>query len=361
MKKAVIALVALFLALNIVTAHANNIVIDGDASGNAEWNSVSNTELIRGKGDHITSADMKCFIDSEKDTVYYLFTGKNAFGVIIRLNGLKNETASDGTSLDKIVLKYPEISDGASQKTFNAETDNVLVEAALDIPGYDNSPEKTDRAMFCEVKVKYKVGGVGEKESGSVQFYDKDGNTTAEKRFSFDRPGVSGETEKTTEAEKTTKKKAGSTTKATTTKREISTSRVQTTTKAHTTKAAKTSAAEVSTTAEKVKTTKAPKTTAHKVKTTRSRKTAEKSAAETSAPVTVIYAVTESSAELQTQAETTAPSAFDLKNLPRSTLMKIAAGAGALILFGAIGIAAVRSGNSDKKDEEDNTDKTGED
>ena len=356
MKKAVIALVALFLAIFTVSSYA--VKIDGNYNNDgpdywADEEKAKEQILIQASSkDVIDFATVKCIVNKEANTVYYVFVAENSIGLVLNLHGFSKE------------LKYI------------TEPGNNDVPALTDTEDcsdyYYNLAVKSTNpknpTLICEIEIRYKTIDVLSALDGKVQFISNKKNQddmniyTVRYSFGFDSSlYTTTVTEKTTEAEKTTKKKAGSTTKANTTKREISTSRVQTTAKTHTTKAAKTSAAEVSTTAEKVKTTKAPKTTAHKVKTTKSRKTTAQAEAETSAPVTVIYAVTESSDEMQTQAETTAPSAFDLKNLPRSTLMKIAAGAGALILFGAIGIAAVRSGNSDKKDEEDNTDKTGED
>jgi hypothetical protein len=349
MKKAITALALLLIILNTIAAFAKSgspdIRVDGNAKG-SEWNGCEDNILfVSSPNTKVTQAHMKCAVDYENGIVYYLFAAVNAHGIKLNL-----------FSAGELTLKEDIISpDGEYSALYNSDTEDYSVDAAMNVAGDDGV---RDKQFFCEVRVIYKRDlpySVG----GAAQFYDSEDKSTSYSDFSFltYEAGTSPESQAGTgSSSKETTTKRHRATIPTTTKLTISTSRVQTTAKPRTTynRAAIAASEEAPEKTTKEKTTKEKtakeKTTKAKTTKAKSSKSSGSKTTRAAAPapetVTVIYTVTVTVPDNPQTGASVGSAAFDIKNLPASSLMKITAGAAALVLFGAIGVAAVRSKDS---------------
>lgn len=365
MKKVIALISAMLIFMSIpLTAFGNKIEIDGKVSDNKEWalGEYPQDEYLLTEKDPKNDSnyiDARC-IFGKNDIAYFLINtmfdeyskyteeGKNNLRIIISF--------ADGNELElyptdkKSTKSYPE---------YTVTTYPVFLSNGI---------------SYVEMEVIYN-DGYGENTSITVQTVDGYGIYSRKANFSFKTPNNPDywANRTTTVTEITTKKTA--TTKAKTTKDFYATKksadkthRVDNVKKRTTTKKSTTvKARKTTTTAKAPKTTKIKTTKTKAVKTTRKTYTKvikEKEIyiveATTSADTTTLQAVTET-VNTVTQTE---KSAFSLGDISRSTLYKIITGICALLLFGVIGVWAVKSkddndddnGNIGNKDDEEKTD-----
>ncbi len=343
MKRAVIAATALLLAIvTCVSAFAFPSI--STSPDNNDWMVGETVNLLKSKnsGNDVNVADVACVIDEKTNEVYYRFsivTSSDAqdctdFAVEINLDGIS----------ETINLGYEDF--------------NLVGETNISNPDYHVKYilySGTSSNFFCKLKVRYN-NGIGIKTGGNIQIRDKSGKSSNVLYFSFDVPNHTTETGKEDDTSKTAKEtttKRRRVTRETTTRKPISTSRVSTTKRETTTRKP--------TTTEKVTTAKSTTVKTTKVKTTRAKRTASETvkAADTSVVTSIVYVVPETvlSGTVYVTEETegeTEKSAFGIKDMQKSTLMKIIAGSAALVLFGAIGVAAVKSKKDDGPDDKGN-------
>ncbi len=351
MKRAVIAATILLLVIaTCITASAANIKVDGDIN-NKEWEGSESKELdnyLAGNDTH--DLRVKCYYP-DKSTAYYAFSFYEDVAGDCSQTGFK--FVFDGIGEIKV--------DSDSPSYEETDNENYRIVVCLRVNATDNIDDvKRTVTAGCEVMIDYK-NGTGASAGGKVWTVNHDGQFSDYNDFSFKN---SHYTEETTEAEDNTSKTAKETTtkrrrvtRETTTGKPISTSRVVTTERATTAKKATTTQKVTTEKATAVKTTKA-KTT--KAGTTKAKhaigKAAEADEVSVSVVTSIVYVVPETiiSGTVYVTDETeqgNEKSAFDIKNMQKSTVMKIAAGGAALLLFGAIGIAAVKNKKDNGKDD----------
>ena len=345
MKKAAAVLTAFLLIIFIMVpafAAKPEIKIDGVVTNNREWADASNISLLdkEATGDDFTDIDMKYITDSENNVVYYLFVASKKDSKSISAD----EIAQMGISFtpegcEEISLR----GDNPSAKGNYGNTHSY--EAAM-------TADSQTGTIYCEIKVNYK-DGIPADIRGSVKVFDKYGEASNKININNDvltkTDKVDNTTKEKTTKEKTTKEK---TTTKKTTEKETTTRRVHnpknktviTTTKRVTTTKA-------------IKTTKATTTTA--VKTTR--ETTKNNNSSASHPTEVVLDIpmetedyyTEKSTATDVVAiteETTSASAFGFLNIQKSSLYKIITALCALVLFGVLGVWAVKSRQDDDED-----------
>ena len=353
MKKAITALVLLLVLMNTVAVFAKSgspdIKVDGYAKG-AEWNGYGDNILfVSSPNTRVRQAHMKYAVDYENGIVYYLFAAVNAYGIKLSL-----------FSAGELALKDETISpDGEYTAAYHSDSGDYAVDAAMSVDG------QKDMQFFCEVRVIYKHG-LPYSVAGAAQFYDIDNESTSDNEFSFITSGAVTEADSASaskDSSKETTTKRHKATALTTTKLTISTSRVQTTARPRTTFDIgkiinSTEETQEKTAKEKTTKEKTTKTKTTKAKTTKRSSSKTTRAAAAPETVTVIYTVTATVQDASQTVTSASGSAFDIRNLPESSVMKIIAGAAALVLFGAIGTAAVRSGkdggeSGERKDKEE--------
>ena len=345
MKRAVIAATALVLVFACcITAFAFPTI--STEPDNQEWKSSKAKEINllddnNKSGNDITVADVDCVFDNETNEVYYRFS------IVTKSQAQDCSDFRVSIQLDGI----PEIiSLGAEDFGVKGETDKSNPDYHIEYILYSGNSSN----FFCKLKVRYN-NGIDRKAGGSIQIWDKNGASSNKLDFDFENPNY---TITVTEADDTSKTKKETTTKRrvrdreTSSKKPISTSRVATTKRETTTKKP--------TTTEKVTTTKATTVKTTKTKTTKAKRTATKAAkadeASVSVVTSIVYVVPETilSGTVYVTDDTeqgSEKSAFGIENMQKSTLMKIAAGAAALVLLGAIGVMAVKSKKDGDKDE----------
>lgn len=345
MKKAAAVLTAVLLIIFIMVpafAAKPEIKIDGVVTNNREWVGTSNISLLdkEATGNEFTDIDMKYVTDYENNVVYYLFVASKKDTKSITAD----EIAQMGISFtpegcEEISLR------GNNPSAKGSYSSTHSYEAAM-------TADSQTGTIYCEIKVNYK-DGIPANIRGNVKAFDKYGEASNKININNDVLTKTDKVDNTTK-EKTTKEK---TTTKKTTEKETTTRRVHnpknktvitTTKRATTTKA--------------VKTTKATTTTA--VKTTR--ETAKTNNTTTSHPTEVIldipeetdvyYPEEETNSEPATDdvvvitEETTSASAFGFLNIQKSSLYKIITALCALVLFGVLGVWAVKSRQDDDED-----------
>ncbi|MCQ2480631.1 MAG: hypothetical protein MJ121_00785 [Clostridia bacterium] len=343
MKKAAAVLTAFLLIIFIMVpafAAKPEIKIDGIATNNKEWAGAQDISLLskEATGNEFTDINMQYIVDYGNNVVYYLFVA--------------SEKDSKSVTADEIAqMGISFIPEGCEEITLRGN--NPTAEGSYGSTHSYKAAMTADSqtgTIYCEIKVNYK-DGVPADIRGSVKFFDKYGEASNKININND---VLTKTD-TTNKEKTTKEKT--TTKKSTTAKETTTRRVHnpknktviTTTKRVTTTKA-------------IKTTKATTTTA--VKTTR--ETAKTNNTTTSHPTEVIldipeetdvyYPEEETNSEPATDdvvaitEETTSASAFGFNSIQKSSLYKIITALCALVLFGVLGVWAVKSRQDDDED-----------
>ena len=345
MKKAAAVLTAFLLIIFIMVpafAAKPEIKIDGVVTNNREWTGAPNISLLdkEATGDDFTDIDMKYITDSENNVVYYLFVASKKDSKSITAD----EAAQMGISFipegcEEITLR----GDNPSAKGSYSSTHSY--EAAM-------TADSQTGTIYCEIKVNYK-DGIPADIRGNVKAFDKYGEASNKININNDVLTKTDKVDNTTK-EKTTKEK---TTKKATTAKETTTRRVH-----------NPNYKTVITTTKRATTTKAVKatetTTAKAVKTTR--ETTKNNNSSASHPTEVVldipmetdvyYPEEETNSEPATDdvvaitEETTSASAFGFLNIQKSSLYKIITALCALVLFGVLGVWAVKSRQDDDED-----------
>ena len=364
MRKAIIAVLSVILvfaaAIPVFSAKKPDIKIDGDLSDRQEWaEATTEDDTVNPQKAKYVATHTKYIVDEQNNTIYY--------AIIATSNVNLPENTEDQRY---IAITMPD----DREYEFSGS-------------GRDTSDDNYDITYSCKTNDKpcefyFEMSVVFEKDGWNnddvtvkYQVYDYEKHTFTEKKITVpfghqNNPEDYGTTDssgsKTTKASKTTTEKS---TKATTQKL-TGGSRVPTTRRGVTTSAATTTkkptepqTTAAKTTSAKVRTTKAKTTRTRTTKAQSSRETASYAAG--TGETTVVYMLdAEALSALinTTTAETQADrSAFGIKTIPRSTLLKGVTAAAALILFGIIGAWAVKSRSDDdvppKDEKEDSGDK----
>ena len=379
MKKAYCIFLAFILifSLSFTSFAANSVKIDGKMS-NTEWSGSDSLTIYTERSNtsnEVSHATVKTKFDKDNFVLYFGFSfqvdnapreGSENIGIILEIDGSESfkidfsnatPTTKVNASNNSNVKTYENVVAKSSAKTSAGSLEGALMW------------EEESCIANCEIKYASKKA-LPENVSFSVSFVDADGEESSHKMLSAANPnltttqviGTTTKAEKTTK-EKTTKEK---TTKSTTSKETTTVAKTHrvdakknSTTKATTTKATtvKTTAAKVTekVTSAEAKTEKTTKEKTTKEKTTKAKTT--KTAKTTTKKSTTIYyyekevIISEVSAEAG-EADSNG-SAFNVKSVKRSTLYKILTGIGAAVLFGVIGIWAVKSKGSDEKEKEE--------
>ena len=369
MRKAIIAVLSVILvfAAAIPAFSVKAPDIDGDMSDNNEWGKAVITIDKTNKTESDESdSKYKCLwvyqiVEESEKSIYYgikaqstkkISGSKDLIGVYVTIN----------QAINNQFLPY-----GGSE----ASNNNCHIDYSIGINEWDNGYE-----IYFEMKAEFKKAGWNKNSvTAYFQIDDDLGKTSDEIEIThfFDTDtspedyGTTGSSgSKTTKASKTTTEKSTKTT----TQKLTGGSRVPTTRRGVTTSAATTTkkptepqTTAAKTTSAKVRTTKAKTTRTRTTKAQSSRETASYAAG--TGETTVVYMLDAealsaliNTTSAQTQADR---SAFGIKTIPRSTLLKGVTAAAALILFGIIGAWAVKSRSDDdeppKDEKEDSGDK----
>lgn len=364
MRKAIIAVLSVILvfavAIPIISAAKPDIKINGDLSDREEWEeATTENDSVNSQNVKYVATHTKYIVDEQSSSIYY--------AIIATSNDKRPENTEDQR---RIAITMP----NGHQYEFSGS-------------GRDTSDDNYDITYSCKTNDKpcefyFEMSVVFEKDGWNnddvtikYQVYDYENHTFPEKKItvpfrSQNGPEDYGTTDssgsKTTKASKTTTEKSTKTT----TQKLTGGSRVPTTRRGVTTSAATTTkkptepqTTAAKTTAAKVRTTKAKTARTRTTKAQSSRETASYAAG--TGETTVVYMLDAEalSALINTTASETQAdrSAFGIKTIPRSTLLKGVTAAAALILFGIIGAWAVKSRADDdepaKDDKEDNNKK----
>jgi len=366
MRKAIIAVLSVILAfaaaIPVFSAKKPDFNINGYIENN-EWIDAEKEEISL---DYDELNDLKYkkiisryYVDETDSVIYYS---------IAVTSGSANAQES-GTDYRRITITMP----NGSQYTLDDSGEKN--DADYEIV-YSCRKNNKPCEFYFEMAVIFLNTGWNEKDvSVKYLLYDDNGTPVPEKVITVpfghqNNPEEYGTTDssgsKTTKASKTTTEKS---TKPTTQKL-TGGSRVPTTRRGVTTSAATTTkkptepqTTAAKTTSAKVRTTKAKTTRTRTTKAQSSRETASYAAG--TGETTVVYMLDAealsaliNTTTAQTQADR---SAFGIKTIPRSTLLKGVTAAAALILFGIIGAWAVKSRSDDdespKDEKEDSGDK----
>ena len=356
-------LVLLMFILIPITAFGNRINIDGIPK-NGEWDLGDNpkNEYLIDQYDTNNKSSLisvRCLLKMDNTAYYQINTKIKDYAKLSDEEKANIKVYVTPEGHDEIIFSVSNIK---YDDTNESKEISVYAEARFDASGY----------IFIEMEVTYNEG-LGNNVDISVQTTDGDGKSSYVKDFSFKTPNNPDYwAYRTTTAEEDTTKKAATTKSKTvkdkysTKKRTEKTHRIDNVSKRTTTKKATTvKAKKTTTTAKAVKTTKAKTTKVKAAKTTRKTYTKvvkEKEIyiveATTSADTTTLQSIIET-VNTETQTE---KSAFSLDDISRSTLYKIITGICALLLFGVIGVWAVKSkdDNDDDQDENNKEEKTDE-
>ncbi len=365
MKKVIALISALLVFLSIpLTAFGNKISIDGVVSDNREWElgEYPQDEYLILENDTNNKSkyiSVKCFLNNNGRTVYYLI----------------NTDISDYNPLDAVIYAVPEGCNKINFALTESKTESNVGTTEIDLK--ENTVKYKDKTtdytiyavakfgeyglVTVEMQVDYN-NGYGNNANISVQTTDSDNQSSYVENFSFKTPNnpdywanrTTPVTEITTKKTTTTK-----TTKDTysTKKRTEKTHRVDNVKKRTTTKKITTSKVKKTTTTAKV-----PKAT--KSKTTKAVKSTRKAYTKVikEKEIYIVEATASSATTLQTVTEAvntetqTEKSAFSFGNISRSTIYKIITGICALLLFGVIGVWAVKSKDDNDNNNEEKTD-----
>lgn len=365
MRKAIIAVLSVILvfaaAIPVFSVKAPDI--DGDMSDNTEWLGSEYISVKDNTDSKFGNLHAFCLEDKGNNTVYYAV--KTSLKSVTSTSTGEEDSERD---LRGAVIEMP-------NKTKYVFPDDEVEDTEYDI-SYAVGKSKNNSEVYFEMKVVYKDPDWNRNDvTVKIQLSDDEGNISKKVEIT-----VKGKNSTSPEDYGTTDSSGGKTTKASKTTTEKSTktttqkltggSRVPTTRRGVTTSAATTTkkptepqTTAAKTTSAKVRTTKAKTTRTRTTKAQSSRETA--SYAADTGETTVVYMLdAEALSALinTTTAETQADrSAFGIKTIPRSTLLKGVTAAAALILFGIIGAWAVKSRSDDdeppKDEKEDSGDK----
>ena len=371
MKKAVLSAVCVLLMLSVITTVSSGagdlIKIDG-ADPQNEWPKVSeeNSDARIESGD---TATVFVVPDTGNNTVYYRVTAsfkkdeERKVGILMKFDGER--------------IEYTRSSDNYAegQKTELLNNEYYTVIGAMKC----NDNEKTTDLMF-EAKVIDK-DGFDENISCGFQTIDTDGNYSSVNKVDFTNPDftTTSTTQEPTTTEKTTKEKTTKekTTKEKTTKETTTKTTTEKTTRKKTTKATTQTTkrrTQSKTRAPYSKRTKPARTKAQTPvrttvrqtaasskagktrKTTKARTTARKNETREDVPYSYEYEETVTD-EATSSVTADTDSVFQEKGLSKSVKYKAATGIAAAVLFGVIGISAVRSRNGQTEEKKDGENK----
>lgn len=356
MKRILISVISVLLITAFTLssfAVATDVVIDG-YTGNVEWVGAESETLFNSREDtssKIANASLKTKFNKNNYDLYIGFSFEvtkdnkedkincEMIGIILEIEGCEKFTLdfknakvnkADGETYNEVC-----VTDTVSNTEYKITGAMVF---------YENGNQ-----VNCEVEYETKRE-LPESVKFNVCFTDDDGNKSFYKDHTAVNSNLTTTTVTTQKAEKTTKEKTTKekTTKETTTQAKTHRVDNKTTTKKATTTKAK---AEKTTKATTVKTTAV---TTAKEKTTKEKTTKEKTTKATTKAATVYYEKEVVVSEVYVTESTTAESdsVFGAKNVSKSTIYKIITGVCAAVLFGVIGIWAVRSKGADKKEEQ---------
>ncbi len=353
MKKIITALVSVVLILS-VSVPGFAVKIDGNVS-NAEWYDVKAVPIHDKKsGNNVTDSYVKYEFGKNGYDLYCLFCATYSVSA-----GEENSTSLAGMTIsfdgcEPIVLT----ADSESQPISLTDNTSYRVTAYAFI--LENS-EKSHQ-LIVEMLLNYKAGFSADSFRMNAAFIDETGEASNTADIKLTNPYHTTTTQKTT-TEKTTKEKTTretatktTTTKATTVKestsaatknaKTVSTTRHKVTVRERTTRVKSTLPAAVTVT-EKIK-----KAAARVKESARSYN--EKTEKETKPVISAVSAsvITETVTESIESEITADASAFGETNISRSTKYKTIVGAAAALLFGIIGVWAVRSRSDDNDEDE---------
>lgn len=370
MRKAIIAVLSVILvfAAAIPCIHASATEIDGYIKNDERVNpqgafsggtasNYSNIYVFHSEYDNY----VYCGIDADGKNIDDVEEEKR--GATVRIEG----KVFDDASVESETIKCDYVESRLKQ---TVSTGDYVAEYA-----FYESRSKKEYDFHFEILIDFKNPDWNQDNVIiTIKLFDEehdptDGNEIIIKGKSSTSPEDYGTTDssgsKTTKASKTTTEKSTKTT----TQKLTGGSRVPTTRRGVTTSAATTTkkptepqTTAAKTTSAKVRTTKAKTTRTRTTKAQSSRETASYAAG--TGETTVVYMLdAEALSELinTTTAETQADrSAFGIKTIPRSTLLKGVTAAAALILFGIIGAWAVKSRSDDDEPPKDEKEDSGE-
>ncbi len=357
--------ILLIFSFSVSAFAYKSVKIDGEI-GNAEWINSNSITLFTEKTNPSNKINQVSVRSKFEEDNYFLYLG---FGFTVS-NSPQNGSKNTGIilQLDGCDEEFLLTFENAEQKDTTAENYvNVTVKNTVSSSGFTVTGAMKyyiGQSVNCEIEIESKKG-LPENVCFDVSFIDAEGEKSSFVPVKVENTNVtttrvisptSAAKEKTTK-EKTTKEK---TTKATTLKESTTqpkTHRVDKNKNKTTSKATTQKAAAVKTTAEKSTASKASTAKAEKIKTTKakaSKTTEKKTSKRSTAKETAYYYEKEIivSEVSNSVAETTSQSVFGFSNVPKSTVYKIITGVCAGVLFGIIGIWAVRSKSEEKHEEE---------
>lgn len=358
--------ILLIFSFSVSALAYKSVKIDGEI-GNSEWINSNALTLFTERTNPSNKINQVSVRSKFEEDNYFLYLG---FGFTVS-NSPQNGSKNTGIILNlegcdeefRLTFENAELKDGEIENYENVTAKNSVSSSGFTVTGAMKYYK--GQSVSCEIEIESKKG-LPENVCFEVSFIDAEGEKSSFVPVKVENTNITttrvispttAAKEKTTK-EKTTKEK---TTKATTLKEtttqpkthRVDRNKTSTTVKATTQKttavkttAEKTTASKVTTTkAEKVKTSKAKASEAAKKKSTK--RSAEKTGTAYYYEKEIIVSEVSNSA-----AETTAQSVFGFSNVPKSTVYKIITGVCAGVLFGIIGIWAVRSKSEEKHEEE---------